>query len=368
MASIYVKNKIYTGYDGNKIGYQISSSVSSSAFSLVKNGSFFLSYPTSLSILGDTYTPFSGSFQELRFYRTNLSESKFDDYVMNPYSIEGNQEYGNDTSLNNLILRAPLGTMLDNGSDTLRTSIHPKLTTIPSSPTFRAWDLYVTNDPVTGPYVEPDTPDYVSRYYFSNDYSLGGIYSFNPQTEIIYQDSFVAGIKNSVSEKIRIVDVTLPEGDTLSPYISVQQASLMSRNFNKDINYVEAGFSPQDEINDDIIEQLGPFNIGNYIGDPRQVSSSLTYYPDFNKLRDEYFSKYTHNFDLWDYIRLIKFYDNSLFKMIQDFTPARAGLATGIIIKQTLLERNRYPLPQATTNSNLTFVGSPTSKTLNIAY
>ena len=77
---------------------------------------------------------------------------------------------------------------------------------------------------------------------------------------------------------------------------------------------------------------------------------------------------YTHNYNLWDYIRLIKFYDNSLFKMIKDFTPARASLATGIVIKPTLLERCKYPLPQATTNSEIAFVGSPTSRTLNIAY
>jgi len=346
MASLYAKNKIYTGNDGYNLGFQASASVNSLAFAIVKSGSFFLSYPTNLTIDVTTYTPFSGSFQELRFYKTNLSESRFDDFTMNPYSIEGNQESGSNDSLRRLIFRAPLGTMLDSGSNTPRQSIHPGVSTIPPDPSFRIFNPFVT----------------------SSAYTLNGTYTFNPQTEIIYQDQFSAGIKNTVSEKIRIVNASIPSGNTLSPYISVQQMSLMSRNFNKDVNYVEAGFSPQDEINDDIIEQLGPFNIGNYIGDPRQVSSSLTYYPDFNKLRDEYFSKYIHNYDLWDYIRLIKFYDNSLFKMIQDFTPARAGLATGIIIKQTLLERNRYPLPQATTNSNLTFVGSPTSKTLNIAY
>ena len=123
------------------------------------------------------------------------------------------------------------------------------------------------------------------------------------------------------------------------------------------------------DVGDDIIAQLGYFNIGSYIGDPRQlVSGSLNYYPDFNKLRDSYFSKYTHNYDLNDYIRLIKFFDNSLFKMIKDFTPARAGLASGLVIKPTLLERYRYPQPKANTQSTIAFVGSPTSKTINIQY
>jgi hypothetical protein len=177
----------------------------------------------------------------------------------------------------------------------------------------------------------------------------------------------VAGIQNSVSEKIRIVNMDLPLGNTLSQYISIQQNSPATETFTKDVNYVEAAFSPQDEVNDDIIAQLGYFNIGSYIGDPRQlILSSSNYYPDFNKLRDNYFSKYTHNYDLNDYIRLIKFFDNSLFKMIKDFTPSRAGLASGIVIKPTLLERYKYPQPRVNTHTTTAFVGSPTSQIFNI--
>jgi hypothetical protein len=343
MGLLYAKNKIYNGYDGNTIGFQASSSISSSAFSTVMSGSFYISSPSSsLTIAGKVYRPFSGSFQELRFYKINLQENQFDDYVMDPYSIEGNELIGPQSALNSLIFRAPLGTVLDNGSNTTRTSIHPKISTIPAVQSF-----------------------YLSG---SSTYTLNGTYSFIPQNEIIYQNQFHAGVKNAVSEKIRIISSSLAPGNVLSQYVSIQQQTPLDETFAKDVNYIEVAFSPQDEINDDIISQLGSFNIGNYIGDPRQVSSSLTYYPDFNVLRNSYFSKYTENYNLWDYIRLIKFYDNSLFKMIQDFTPARAGLATGIIIKQTLLERNKYPLPQATTNSEIAFVGSPTTKTINIAY
>jgi len=343
MGSLYAKNKIYTGYDGNTIGFQASSSVSSSAFSTVMSGSFYLSHPTNLTIAGNTYIPFSGSFQELRFYSENLVERAFDDYTMDPYSIEGNSLEGPNTSLKKLIFRAPLGTVLDNDvTQTTRTSIHPQISTIPPVQSFI----------LSG----------------SSVYTLNGIFTMPPQNEVIYQDQFAAGVKNAVTEKIKIIDTVYPEGNTLSPYISVQQTSYLSESFNRDINYIEVAFSPQDEVNDDIISQLGNFNIGDYIGDPRQVPSSLTYYPNFNKLRNEYFSKYISNYNLWDYIRLIKFYDNSLFKMIKDFTPARASLATGIVIKQTILERNKYPLPQATSNSEITWVGSPTTRTLNIPY
>jgi hypothetical protein len=68
-----------------------------------------------------------------------------------------------------------------------------------------------------------------------------------------------------------------------------------------------------------ILIHLGYFNIGDYIGDPRQVSQSVNTYPDLDKLRDSYFEKYYKNYDWNDYIRLIKYFDNSLFKMIKDF-------------------------------------------------
>ena len=340
IGSLYAKNKIYEGYDGNTIGFQGSGSVSLST-STFTSASLYLPFSASLSLGGKTYTPLSGSFQELRYYNIPLSESQFNDYVMNPYSIEGNLLSGSQSSLSSLKFRAPLGTMLDNDTSSIvRTSIHPSYTSNPVTQSF--------------------TPG--STYY------LSGSFNFTPNTEVTYQDQFASGLKNAVTEKIKIANVTYPSGDTLSQYISIQQTSHISESFTRDIDYVEVAFSPQDEVNDDIISQLGSFNIGQYIGDPRQVSSSLNYYPDFNVLRDEYFSKYTHSYDLWDYMRLIKFYDNSLFKMIKDFTPARTSLATGIVIKSTLLERCKYPLPQANTNTTQTYVGSPTTKQKNIPY
>jgi hypothetical protein len=344
-SSLYAKNKIYEGYDGNAIGFQGSGSVNLSTGTFTSS-SLYLPFSASLSLGGKTYTPLSGSYQELRYYNTSLSESQFNDFVMNPYSIEGNTVSGSQTSLNTLRFRAPLGTVLDNDTSSLsRTSIHSSITSYPPTGSFN--------------FVGSTTS---SLYY------LSGSFNFTPNTEVTYQDQFASGLKNAVTEKIKIANTIYPSGDTLSQYISIQQTSHVSESFTRDIDYVEVAFSPQDEVNDDIISQLGSFNIGQYIGDPRQVSSSLNYYPDFNVLRDEYFSKYTHSYDLWDYMRLIKFYDNSLFKMIKDFTPARTSLATGIVIKPTLLERCKYPLPQANTNTTQTYVGSPTTKQKNIPY
>ena len=344
---LYAANKLYNGYDGSQIGFQALSSMNSPALYNIYINTYLNDnlYFSSAS----PYNIFSGYYQEIRYYGEDLNitpqgipKSVFDDYVMNPYSIEGKTLTGSSASPNILAFRAPLGSMLDNDiTQTTRTSIHPAISQYPSTQSF---------------------------YYLGNsNYTLGGTPIFEPNTEIIYQDQFTSGIKNAVSEKIRIVDHNLPTGNTLSQYISIQQHSHTNESFTKDVNYFEAAFSPQDEINDDIIAQLGSFNLGDYIGDPRDlINSNLNYYPNFVKLRVYYFSKYIHNYDIWDYVRLIKFFDNSLFKMIKDFTPARTGLASGIVIKSTLLDRQRYPAPRVNTNSVLTFVGNPTSSALNI--
>jgi hypothetical protein len=44
--------------------------------------------------------------------------------------------------------------------------------------------------------------------------------------------------------------------------------------------------------------------------------------------------------------------------MVADWVPARTNLAAGIIIKQHLLERNKYPVPQVDTSSSIANVGS----------
>ncbi len=103
-ADIYVKNSIYNGYDGNQIGFQASSSCAFNAASqLIWNNATISFFGTSSRT---NYNIFSGSFQEIRYYNTSINESVFDDYVMNPNSIEGNET---NQGPNQLAFRASLG-------------------------------------------------------------------------------------------------------------------------------------------------------------------------------------------------------------------------------------------------------------------
>ena len=321
-------NKIYSGSDGSTIGFIESSSVTTpdinnTGWNEGQNGAYFGG--TILYDGADFLDPISGSYQEIRYYTNKLSQSVFNDYVMNPQSTEGN---GVNGSPDQLAFRASLGGNLYTGS----TSIHPKVTGSVWGPGSRGFQTssFAAN----------------SNFVFQTA-SLGATPLFNPNREYIFYDSPPVGVKNRNTDKIKRQNLILPSGSTLSNLESIQQTSFDSQDYTDNLNLLEVAFSPQNEINNDIIDQIGFFNIGDYIGDPRLISSSATSYPALDTLRNQYFEKYTENYNVYDYIRLIKFFDNSLFKMIKDFVPVRTSLASGIVVKQTLLERQKYPVPQA---------------------
>jgi hypothetical protein len=315
--NLYAKNTIYLGDDAAQIGFQASSSLTGTDG--VWTGSSSVSYLGTGSLAG--YNMFSGSFQELRYYTVVLNEESFDDFVMDPDAIDGN---GTNGAPDQLAFRASLGGELYTSS----VSIHPK---------------------VTGSWVA------TSSFASNSNFNFNVTPYFGPNVEQVFLLEPIAGIRNRVNDKVRIVEEILPAGDTLSPYISIQQNSPVSQSYTPDLNQLEVAFSPQNEINDDITAQLAGLNLGEYIGDPRQVFTKETSYPALNALRNSYFEKYTSNYDANDYIRLIKFFDNSLFKMIKDFVPARTSLISGVVVKQHLLERNKYPVPQVDISSSIAF-------------
>ena len=336
--TLYAGNSPYNGADGNIIGFFASSSViRNSTGWATRTESVFLPADNFVSINGTDYRPFSGSIQEIRYYSTNISEDSFKNFVMNSDSIEGTST---TTTPNELAFRASLGGELYTGS----VSIHPKVT--------GSWTT---------------TASFATA---GNSFNINNNNVFTTNVETHFYDQVPAGIQDAVSQKIQNKNIVLPftssntsytnipNNKVLSPFISVQQTVPASSSYTANVDYLEVAFSPQNEINEDINNQIGYFNIGELIGDPREVPSRNTHYPSLDALRDYYFEKYTHNYNIWDYVKLIKFFDNSLFKMIQDWIPAHTGLASGVVIKQHLLERNRYPQPQMNINTTQSVYGS----------
>ncbi|MGA1047207.1 MAG: hypothetical protein ACO3UU_04300, partial [Minisyncoccia bacterium] len=158
--------------------------------------------------------------------------------------------------------------------------------------------------------------------------SVDGVFDIDSS---IYKVAIVTGSGGNVTGSLTL------SSSLLHPEASIQYYQNINR---VNTTNLEIGFSPADTINTNITASQGYFNIDQLIGSPGyQYSSS---YAPLVSASNAYFASYTQPNSIWEYIRLIKFYNNSLFKMIKDFVPARANLSTGIIVKSHMLERNKY--------------------------
>jgi hypothetical protein len=123
------------------------------------------------------------------------------------------------------------------------------------------------------------------------------------------------------------------------------------------MHYVDISFSPETQIDTyisgAIVSNNPSWSLDDYIGDPRQLYSSS--YSDLDNQRALYFETGVPGYpgftgSLMNYngfIRLIQYFDNALFKMLEDFTPERTSLSTGVTINSPVLERNKvaYAIP-----------------------
>ena len=351
--TLYAKNSIYNGADGNSIGFEGSASISSSVvgvasqslneawnkFGVASADGIYLGGFVSGSTVGGITTGlsskiFSGSLQEFRYYSNDIPEGKFNDFVMNPESIEGNSITGSESSFDIVNFRAPLGNELENVfTSSLSSSYSDPLISMHPAIQGNADIL------ITGSFVNPTGNVTSSTYnvlYYQN--STTKTYS-KTNTEVYFLDQPAIGFRNRVSNKIQVRDGD-DYGTILSNRISIQQDYQISQSYTENINNLEVAFSPQDEVNDDIIASFGYGVVADAIADPRFLTSSDSFYPQLREIAEDYFKKYTEG-NAYDYLRLIKYFDNSIFKAIKAYVPARTSVSTGIVIKQTMLERNR---------------------------
>ena len=154
------------------------------------------------------------------------------------------------------------------------------------------------------------------------------------------------GLKGYDNDKITIQNNTVT-GSVLSPFISVQQPFTGSDDFTStDLHFIDLSFSPQTALDSRVSASIATskptFSIDDYIGDPRLMESSS--YDALNLQKQEYFissGSITNRLDYKGFFELVKYFDNSLFKMLKDFIPARVNALTGVTIKSPVLERNK---------------------------
>ena len=181
-------------------------------------------------------------------------------------------------------------------------------------------------------------------------------------------DSSYFGYEQPSTTKIKLDNTgSIIPGDTLSQYTSIIKPY---EKYNQDLHVVEVGFTPTKYM-DEYIKTLfpgkfmlpldyafpylnqeayvieGDFNLDEYIGDPRYRGQSNYKTVKNASLLQEANSVVPNSgsYDVNDFIRLVKFFDNQLFKMVRDFVPARDTVSAGIIIKPTILDRAKVPTP-----------------------
>ena len=169
-------------------------------------------------------------------------------------------------------------------------------------------------------------------------------------------DSYNLGPEQAYSSslsKIRLDNTgSIVSGNTLSMNTSIVKRN---REYTDDLHNIEIGYSPTDVVNNALLTYLRSdgFNIDNYIGDPRAaysssydtlISSSVSYV-------NQVFTSDSHN--LQSFTRILKFYDNVIFKTVKDFLPARSNTVPGIIIKPHILERSKAKQVSATATQNI---------------
>ncbi len=291
-----------------------------SKYSFTENNNHLLGYlggTGSNNTLSPNGVTFDGKFNEFRYWITNLSQSTFDQHVLNPTSYTDNDL---TSSYYNLVYRLPLGTYDQisgsNGNNQI-TSQHPMVT---------------GSFAPTGSFL--GTGSSTVNYGIITNFTTNSFIS-ESHTDAIQGPDVGAFTVNDI--KIKTLDQEIISGSTLSPYVSAQRP--LYNSYTSDLDIAEISISPQNSIDNDIINQLGFFDIDEYIGDPKLSPSGS--YPRLNELRDFYFKKYFKKTNYKDIIKLLSYYDNSLFKMLKDFVPAKTLLNTGLVIKPTILERNK---------------------------
>jgi hypothetical protein len=252
---------------------------------------------------------FSGSMMEFRYWTAPLSITAFDNHVGAPKSFNGNHA---SASYTDLVRRFSF-------DDNINHSVNSSVRDTSANQTYTQ----------TG-----------SAVGFANETNYSSI---EDEQKLLIPD---IGPNRHMASKVRIeTNNIIPESDgnrLLSSNIRKEKSSFDTAPI--DSNLLGVYFAPTDVINEDIIMSIADLDFSQYIGDPRDIAKQT--YKDLNSVSDSYWQKYTSPNNFWDYMRLIRYYDNSLFSQLQKLIPFRASARVGILIEPNILERSKVVISE----------------------
>ena len=305
----------YEVWLGTSNGSRIITSVS---MSMMYNDSQWTGSTPNLVIGGKGY---AGEFDEFRLWTVPLQRSKFENHTLFPDAINGNDF---DSSTKDLMFRLDFE--------------YPKDRTITEN-------IGIKNVAISDNYGEPFAS--ASNMYSASAYP----YQYTPYDRTVTAN--VPSLGFNVSNKIRF------ETQTLTTDLSYKQRAT-KKSFDRapiDSNRLGLFFSPIKELNMDILKAFGDFNIDNYIGDPADEYKNS--YRQLDILRGYYFER-LDNRDIYEYIRLVKYIDKSLFEVLSELAPARTNISKGLLIEPHYLERSktRWNKPESSKNDFVTSINT----------
>ena len=251
-------------------------------------------------------SPLSGSVMEWRYWSTPLTASAFFNHVAAPKAVNGNHESSSFYDMN------------------LRFSMEINLNSSPNG---------IKDYSLTGGQV------YATGSGFADEVN------FEPVSD--RQKAFIPSIGlNKTTNKIRIEDAKLKFVDGTDPVLSTTERVELSSYDRAPIDSNKLGifFAPSDVINEDIILSLADLDFGSYLGDPRDMYDDRYTHGRLDRIAETYWQKWTTAYSFWDYLKLIKYYDLSLFDHLRRMSPGRAKKNIGILIEPTILERPKVQI------------------------
>jgi antitoxin component YwqK of YwqJK toxin-antitoxin module len=257
-------------------------------------------------VVGETYT---GSLLEFRTWKYALSASKFKQHIYDKKSVVGNSVTDSQT---NLIYHFRLNENWVSGSS------NPKIKDSNTS-NLKDYSIDISND--TLGHTNLYDLDEFDRIQFN--VGIGGASELSDNNIIIDADRrFINNLNPTEPSVLNLQD----------PLINKRKAS----------SVVEIVRSPQDVINDFILNQLGNFDFNDKFADPQDINEPL--YKDLETFAKDFFDYYDISMDINKYIRAqATIFNQDLIKSVKRLVPARAAFSKiGVELKPTFLERPKF--------------------------
>ncbi len=294
---------LYVGRYDSGLSRIIYKSFTSGSTSTTSNNSAFVGNETAYiggKPSNDFGNQLSGSIMEFRYWNTALNSGSFDNHVAAPKAFDGNHI---SASYTDLVLRYSFDDDKDLSSST---SIRDT-----------SADQSYTAEGTANGYTSGNRPHFRKLV----DQQKAKVPNLGPNIR--------------VENKVRIEESKLLNG------LSVDERSEVSAYDLAPLDSSKLGvyFSPTDVINEDIILSVADLDYDQFIGDPRDK-----YKRRYRRLDDaatSYWQKYNAPNNFWDYMRLIRFYDTSVFDQIRKMIPAKARANVGLLIEPNILERRK---------------------------